>query len=291
MNQPQYPTTHKQSGVALITVMLVFVVVSVITYAVLAQLKNTAQRTTALAEQMQAYHYALGAEELARQAIAEDTLATPGVTHPQQQWGQFQHGLPITNGSISITVEDLQGRFNLNTLLAPNTSAIKAFQRLLECLDIKTSRTSIISALNQLSIGSASKAGTLVDDISALKVGGTLQEDEYEHLSPYVSALPINDNALNLNTAPALLIKAFLPNENTYNHIIDLRAKHGFLSPKDIPMIPGMEGLTVKSDYFGVTAKVLFNGQKLKLYSIIRKRSGASGLPEFKVISRELGSF
>lgn len=290
MNQPQY-STHKQNGIALITVMLVFVAVSIITYAVLGQLKNTIQRTTTLSEQTQAYHYALGAEELARQVIAEDIMTTPGVIYPAQQWSQLREGLPVSNCKISITIEDLQGRFNLNTLLAPNTAAIKSFQRLLASLDIKANSTSIISALSQLSIGSASTNGTLVDDVSALKIGGALQGDEYERLLPYVAVLPDNDNALNLNTASALLIKAYLPNENTYNRIMDLRTKQGFLSPKDIPTIPGMEGLTVKSDYFGVTSKVLFNGQKLKLYSVIRKRNGASGLPELKVISRELGNF
>lgn len=271
--------------------MLVFVVVSVIAYAVLAQLKNTTQRTTSLAEQMQAYHYALGAEELARQVIAQDILAAPGTTHFQQQWNQLRHGLPIPNGSISITVEDLQGRFNLNTLLVPNTSALKAFQRLLESLDIKTGSNSIISALSQLSIGSASTMETLVDDISALKAGGIVEDNEYERLRPYVAALPGNDNALNLNTASALVMKAYVPDENTYNRIMDLRKKQGFLSLKDDPLIPGMDGLTVASNYFGVTSKVLFNGQRLKLYCIIRKRNGASGLPEFKVVSRELGSF
>lgn len=284
-------TNDRQQGAAFITVMLLFVIVSVIAYGILERLKQSAIRTTSLSEQLQAYHYALGAEELARQIIAEDALSNPGIVYPNQRWGQLRDGLPIEGGKVSVQIEDLQGRFNLNTLLVPNTHATESFQRLLTSLDIKANSNSIISALSQISTATGEASAPLVDNISALRVGGVLRDYEIARLVPYVSAYPDNNHSLNVNTASPTLIKACIINESTYNHLIDLKTKQGFVTSKEIPMTPGAGGLIASSDYFKVTSKVTFNSTKLRLYSIIHKQSSSSGALSLKIISREIGSF
>lgn len=108
---------YHQQGVALISVLFVVVILTVLASQLLTQGWRDLDRTQWLQEQAQAYQYALGGEQLARQLLFAD-------------WQRLRsEGLNISpvpgppslyqpeRGEIRLKITDLQGQINLNNIL------------------------------------------------------------------------------------------------------------------------------------------------------------------------------
>ncbi len=141
---------HKQQGVALITALLVAALVTVVAVAMASRQQLDIRRTGNMLEADQAYMYALAAEFWVTQMLKEDKQKTK-IDTLTEDWAMKLPPIPIDGGVITGSVEDLQGRFNLNNLIGgtggnannnnnnndnnndkPNQLQIKAFQSLLQ---------------------------------------------------------------------------------------------------------------------------------------------------------------
>lgn len=108
----------RQTGVALITVLLIVFLAS-ITAASLATLQQLAiRRSTVLQHQEQARLYTLGLEQWAMVILARDRQDNR-TDHPGEPWAKLPLILPVENGELSGQLSDLQGCFNLNNLWQP----------------------------------------------------------------------------------------------------------------------------------------------------------------------------
>jgi len=135
-----------QRGVALITVLLVVAVVTVVCASMIARQQLSIRATSNQLQARQAWHYALGGEALAQSILRRDLRAThesgaaqAPVDHLFEPWALPQPAFEIEQGRIQIRIEDLAGRFNLNSLVQnqqPNAAAQVQFRRLLLRLDI-----------------------------------------------------------------------------------------------------------------------------------------------------------
>src|SRR5690606_39887168 len=87
----------------------------------------------------QAKQYALGGEALGIAVLPRDikvqgNAPQRSVDHPLEEWAKPLPAFPIDNGQISVRIEDMTGRFNLNSLVQDdkvNTLAEERFCRLL----------------------------------------------------------------------------------------------------------------------------------------------------------------
>lgn len=105
---------HRQRGVALLSVLFVVVVLTALVSQLLTLGWRDLERTQWLQDQAQAYQYALGGEQLARQilhadgqALREEGINISPVPPPPARYHPDR-------GEIRLQITDLQGRLNLN---------------------------------------------------------------------------------------------------------------------------------------------------------------------------------
>lgn len=104
-----------ESGVALITVLLIVFLASM-TAVSLSMIQQIAlRRSTVLQHQQQARLYTLGVEQWAGLILLRDRRDSV-IDHPGEAWANLPPMLPVENGELSGKIRDLQGCFNLNNL-------------------------------------------------------------------------------------------------------------------------------------------------------------------------------
>jgi general secretion pathway protein K len=128
---------HRQRGVALLVAILLVALGTIIAAAMAYDNAMTARRAAASFDFDQALLTAQGAEALAAYGLQQSVSQNALYIYPGQPWSQPLPPTEIMPGvMLQASMEDLQGRFNINDLVAqdgntPNQAAITAFQRLL----------------------------------------------------------------------------------------------------------------------------------------------------------------
>ncbi len=137
----------KQSGVALITALLVVAIAVVAAAAMFQREYFNVRQTSNIMQSDQSYFYSLAAESWAMTMLAEDINNSNGkLVDDAEEADKRAEGLetPIDNGSLSGKMFDLQGRFNLNNLIKYDQSSGKyvkseldfaIFKRLVEIIN------------------------------------------------------------------------------------------------------------------------------------------------------------
>lgn len=134
------PSRRRQRGVALLVAILLVALGTIIAAAMAYNNAMTARRAAATFEFDQALLVAQGAEAFAAYGLQQQLKQNQQYTFPGQSWSQPVGPVEVTPGvTLEASLEDLQGRFNINTLVeqdgdTPNTVAIQVFQRLLQNL-------------------------------------------------------------------------------------------------------------------------------------------------------------
>ncbi len=295
-----------QRGIALITAVLVVAIAAVIATSMMSRQNFDTRRTANIIHQDQAIAYALGAEYWAGVELSRDAQQN-NVDHLQENWAYDLPPLPIDGGFINGKVEDLQGRFNLNSVLDPLQA--ERFARLCLALNVDPD---FIPALQDWIDGDTevreygaedetytrmeppyrAANGFLADTSELLLVRG-VSVQEYNALTFYISALPAG-SAINVNTASPQLLQSLTHDVAVpdIERIIGIRAGAPY---QDIDYFVADEAfagreisdeyLSVGSQYFLLTADVMLGDAPLTLQSVLYRT------PEGKmtVIKRRLG--
>lgn len=123
------PSVHRQSGVALISVLLIFAIAAVLATRMMSEGSIQLERTADYQQQQQLSAYARGAESYALALLADDWLQDQSAgeqayDHPSEAWGQLDL-FPLeeqeAGDQIRIRILPLEGFFNLNSLLQTET--------------------------------------------------------------------------------------------------------------------------------------------------------------------------
>jgi general secretion pathway protein K len=131
------PLRRHQRGVALLIAILLVAFGTIIAAAMAYSNAMTARRAAATFEFDQAVLVSEGAEALAAYGLQQTYKENLTYTATGQPWSQPLPPTEVTPGvTLEASLEDLQGRFNINNLVGtdgetPNAAAIKAFQQLL----------------------------------------------------------------------------------------------------------------------------------------------------------------
>jgi general secretion pathway protein K len=134
----------KQRGVALIIVLMLFAILATITLEIIFRQDRFLTRADNLLQWDKRYQYAMAAEVVAQQGLIDDleddrnnnAMVDDCV---EEQWAVQLPPTPYEDAMLSASVQDLQGRFNLNWLITAsgdefirNTRAIAQLTRLIE---------------------------------------------------------------------------------------------------------------------------------------------------------------
>lgn len=117
----QYSTACRvrQTGVALITVLLIVFIASIAAVSLATLQQRSIRRSTVFMHQQQARLYTLGVEQWAMIVLARDRQKSE-TDSSGEEWANLPPVLPVEGGGvITARIRDLQGCFNLNNLWRP----------------------------------------------------------------------------------------------------------------------------------------------------------------------------
>ncbi len=158
-------------------------------------------------------------EALALARIASDDRA---VDHPDEPWATPVAALPLERGEVAGSLDDQQGRFNLNWLAgAPDGFHHQAFDRLCDRLGVPSRASAALRDFLRPG-GPAQPGAFLLADPPTAPPGGSLlmvsqlravpglPPEALARLAPHVAALD-GASKLNVNTATPQVLAAMLP--------------------------------------------------------------------------------
>ncbi len=215
-----------EEGAALLTVLLLVAVMSVLAVGVLDDIRFGLRRAANVEMAGQAEWYALGAEILARERIANLTRAGAQGS-AARDWNGRPMTFPIDEGAITARISDASLCFNLNSVVqgAPEQWSrrdigLSQFTVLLQQLGVPFSQAPAFAealadwidsdgARNTMGAEDDSYAngplpyrtsGALLSEVSELRAIRGFTPEIYARIRPYICALPVADlSPINLN--------------------------------------------------------------------------------------------
>ena len=297
---------NRERGVALITAVLVVAIVAVIATSMMSRQNFDTRRTANIIHRDQAISYALGAEHWAGVELSKDAKANK-YDHLRENWAYELPPLPIDGGYLTGKLQDLHGRFNINSVLDPIQA--ERFVRLCQAINVDPA---FIPALQDWidgdteprDNGAEDESYTLMDppyrtanrflaDTSELLLVQGVSVEDYNILTFYISALP-GRSGINVNTASLPLLQS-LTHDVTLpdvERIIGLRTVKPYQDIDSFVEDKAFAGreisdeyLIVSSQYFLLTVDVMLGDAPLTLQSVLRRTTDG----RITVIQRRFG--
>jgi general secretion pathway protein K len=248
MNYPRI-SPRGERGAALVVALLVFALCTALIVAMKSEFLLYYQRGANVFISEQVYAYLRGAEELAKLALVQDydtdqlrELPRDDLTEAWAQDPDMVIPYDLDEGGwLRGGLEDLQGRFNLNSLVDTAasaegeskiryTSAQRQFVRLLQALEgLELGEQEAIAVTESIGdwLDADSRprangaedgyyvgltpayrtANQLMTSVSELMAIAGVTPQLYDALRPWVAALPERDSVLNILTAPPMLLR------------------------------------------------------------------------------------
>lgn len=294
-------TRHSQRGVAVLTAMLVVAIGTILAVNLMWQATLDQRRTASALGADQGLMFAQGAEAWAADILREDLVDSPDADHFGEIWATEIAPLPFEGGFVEGRLEDLQGRFNLNNLIAPGGGedelARAQFERLLVTLEIDPRLAgAVVDWLDSdgemrfpdggEDAAYASEdppyrvANTMITSPTELMAVNGFDAESFARLEPYVTALP-SGTTLNVNTASDVVLASLsddidlslaarLVEDRAGEAFVDIEATFADLIPAEM-----FEKIDAVSEHFLLTATVTIGTTRLTLRSVLqRDRSG-----------------
>jgi general secretion pathway protein K len=306
MNMPR-----AQRGVALITAVLVVAIGTMIAVNLMWRGTLDLRRAEAALAADQGLMYGQGAEAWAADILRQDLVDSPESDHLSEQWAIELPPLPVDGGTIFGRLEDLQGRFNLNNLIAADGMeselARRQFERLLTSVEVDPGLAGAVvdwldaDTEQRFPTGGEDSAysdqdppyrtaNSMITSASELMAVAGFDRESYQRVAPYVTVLP-RGSQLNVNTASAVLLASLsddidiataetLVEERAGAEFVDIDATFaGLVEPDTLQVIDGV------SEHFFWTATVTLGSNQLTMRSVLqRDRSGIT-----RALFRSLG--
>lgn len=301
MNLHRHMVARRDRGVALITAMLISAIATMVAANLAWDNALDVRRTLVNLGRDQAIQVALGAESWVISILRQD--GTDNQTdHLGEIWATDLPGLPIEGGEVFGSIEDLQGRFNVNNLIdgrgEVDQPAFEQFERLLaavgldprlagatvDWLDADERETIPDGAEDPLYSGFTPPYRTpnrRLSNITELSAIDGMDPVSFEILLPHVTALP-GRTPVNVNTASVAVLQSLGPNvtEGDAEGLVSLRAEGGFVDYANVfaPLVdPGLvPWIAESSSFFQLKAVVQIDTVRVSLFTMLH-RNGQTG--------------
>jgi len=314
--------THRlQRGIALLVAILMFALATTLAAAITYSKAMAARRAAATFAMEQALQAAMAAESLA--AIALETNGSAAHTQFSQEWAQPLGPIEIegTDVWIQAQVEDLNARFNLNSLVMwsapdntfiPDPHQVAVFRTLLHALDLEDRWADLMIDWIDPDIAPQPQGGedtlylsqnppyrppnTFITHTTELLALPEFGAERFARIAPYVSALPI-DAKVNVCTASGLVLDATVSMNQTQWAQADLAtprkkicypSQNDFLAPIGDPALKAevTNRVDEQSSWFRLRSQVRIGTAEFVLYSVLYRESGN----KVRTVQRSFGS-
>ena len=310
---PLNPGLQRQRGVALITAVLIVALATVLAIQVGFNGYLDQRRGATAFALDQGFEVAVGAEAWAADILAQDKKDEKGRNGATDDftdiWATPLPPLPLDNGGeVEGQLEDMQGRFNLNSLLKRNEQsgklekdplAVRRLQRLLALIELEEKWASAIvdfidpdveadgvdgsedSVYSSLTPAYRTPNMPITRSSELLAIAG-FGLDRYRKLEPFVTALPIGV-AINLCTAPLEVLDALTEGKREWSTArktnTDARKQRCFPARTDFDStLTEPEKIELKdvigqtSSYFRASIWVTIGTTQFTLYSLLNRK-------------------
>ena len=269
-----------QRGVALVTAVMIVAIAAAVAAKIafahqiwFRQMENVADRGATDLLRRGALHWA-------SVALLEDA-AQNSTDHLGETWAMGLPTLPVDGGAIKVSIEDAQGRFNLNNLVQNNVKSqpdFEVFWRLLQNLKLNPELANAvvdwIDADSNVSPGGAEDVDYLtlkvpyraanqpMASVEELRLVRGFDAKTVQTLLPFVTALPPQQGrtAININTASPTLLASLADQDLAWaERVADQRKDKPMQNVSDLtPLLPKdfklPQGLAdVKTNFFLIT--------------------------------------
>lgn len=292
-----------QRGVALLVAILLVALGTLMAAALAYENAMTARRGAATYSLDEAVLVAQGAEALAAYGLRTIYQNDPKHTYAAQGWGKPVGPIEVVPGvMLEASLEDLQGRFNLNNLVDtqgnPDALQVTAFSNLLASVGLESKWVGYIidwidwnntpsipdGAEDSVYMGQTPpyrSANLYITSISELMALPGFDRERYLALAPYVTALP-HGTQVNICTAPGKVLDAYLGHAD-FGSDQDSLAKNRAVAPGCFPTRadydavfadPQLRGkvdqkIGETSSYFRLTSVITIGSAEFNLYSLL----------------------
>ena len=295
----------RQRGIALITAILLVALGTMLAATIGYENAMTARRGSAAFAFDQSIQIAQAAEAIAGYALQQTRKADPTHTYLAQPWAMPYGPVEVVPGvTMEASLEDLQGRFNLNDLVKADGStdpaAVTILQNLLTAVGLEPKWAQMIAdwidsdtvpnnpdgAEDSVYLSQQPPyhtANMLITSPSELLAMPGFGADRYQRLAPYVTALPFG-TAVNICTASNVLLDALGPTGTTNFSDAEALAKNRtegcFPTQSDFNAIfngdtnaqsAAAQRVGVVSNYFRLTSIVTIGSTQFALYSLLHQ--------------------
>ena len=239
----------RQTGVALITVLVVVAIISGIASSVILEQQFAIRRTENLLHGDQGILYLFALETWGKEVLITDVKEGAASDHLGENWSKVIPGVIIEGGSVSGKIVDLQGLFNLNSLVDEAGKVSDAAMQQFKCLLTEYAGSTIspdhiadatkdwmdpdqnveadgAEDLDYLSRdpGYRSAGQHFVSPSELLLIDG-MSYEAWQNIRPFVTAYAApkeEDSYINVNTAPLELLKCLNSAENSQSIASDI---------------------------------------------------------------------
>lgn len=299
-----------QDGAALLTVLLVTALVTIMAVAMTSRQLLDIRRTENVMAADAAYYLAKGGESWAARVLIRDRKDNDD-DNLSEEWAQGLPPVPVAGGTISGDIVDLQGRFNVNNLIAPDQklseSSRNQFERLLAMCQLGPEVVdAVVDWMDEDDEGWAEDwayvgletpyrtAAQPMCSASELLLVQGMTAKGYQCLAPFICALPPGTST-NINTASAAVLASMADNLplSQAERIVEERPEEGYKKIGDFLAKPELAGtgfmadnLTLSSNYFMVQSRATLGRGKSRLFSILYRNAD-----KVKVLRRTMGTY
>jgi len=292
-----------QRGVALLLALLIVALAALIATRLFELTGQGLSRSESQARLLDAGLLSLGMEDFALVLLTRDLDLGDGIDTRNDAWARPLPPMPVPGGRVGGAVIDLDGRFNLNTLVRNGTRdpvAQARFARLLAALKLPSALLDSVSDWIDLDSQASTQGAEDLDylrsdppyraanrpfsHVSELRRVKGVDQETYLLLAPEVSALPI-DVGLNINTMSTAgmmsladgisadlakhLSRGGQAQYRSMTELVDELGKANvFLDPA------ALQDLKVSSRYFLARSDVELSGRSYSFYSLLQRTGG-----------------
>jgi general secretion pathway protein K len=310
---------RRQRGVALIIALVLVALATILATKLSFDGFLERRRTVGVLAAEQAFHFALGAEALAADVLMQDVQSSAATTTLAAPWAQVTQPLPITPdndpeaepiGTMQGALEDMQGRFNLNTLARLGADGkedprpLQQFQRLLVSVGVEAKWAGLardwIDQDDAVGSPDGAEDAVYTSQTPPYRTGNWpmmspselmnlpgFGAERYRKIAPYVTALPDAGTTINICTAPALVLESLVEGLNgewSGNPAVLATGRKTGCFP-DVATFKNVATsfagpkaienigtpIDTKSNYFLLTTRVTLGTTQFTLYSLLKR--------------------
>jgi general secretion pathway protein K len=303
-----------ERGVALITVLFIISLSTMLVVFLITRQQVDIQRTANVIDSDQALLLAEAMTDWGRQVLDKDRKEGKSDSLGEE-WATVLSPAEVDGGLVTGSMEDMQGRFNLNNTASMDASfrdySREQFGRLLEMCGLEAELRDAVSDWldvdsDILVPGGAEDEAYLsqsppyrtsngkMTSPSELRLVAGFDAKAYTCLSPYICTLP-EDSYINVNTASDFVLASLSDDFSleAARLAMEDRPASGYATVAEFIKEPVLAGiglivpyLSVSSSYFMAYAEARINGSRVKLNTLL-----ARNFTGVEIVGRSIGTY